>query len=233
MLEPGILLRIEQPVDLVQNTEAGALGLVALALYGADIAYLYRARKRRNIELNSRTLLRLLQEPLAAVDDDEPGHPPGHQRFAGQGLERRGDHRRGSAARPSSRRYEYKKAAAVFLFDVIEHTEDDLHFLQEVSGAGFFDSKTALLISVPAFASLFTQHDVFLQHYRRYHAGMLEQVVMKAGFLPQRTAYFFSSLLPLRWWEKRQEARGIIKKQEGIGNWKGGKTVTGMIKGAE
>jgi hypothetical protein len=33
---------------------AGALGLVALALYGRDIIHLYRARKRRKIELNSR-----------------------------------------------------------------------------------------------------------------------------------------------------------------------------------
>lgn len=33
---------------------SGSLGLVAAALYGADIVHLYRARKRRNIELNSR-----------------------------------------------------------------------------------------------------------------------------------------------------------------------------------
>lgn len=33
---------------------AGGLGLVAVALYGADVLHLYRARKRPNIELNSR-----------------------------------------------------------------------------------------------------------------------------------------------------------------------------------
>src|SRR5690606_7742248 len=33
---------------------AFAFGLLALALYGADILHLYKARKRRNIELNSR-----------------------------------------------------------------------------------------------------------------------------------------------------------------------------------
>jgi len=33
---------------------AGVLGLAAVALYGADIVHLYRARKRHNIELNSR-----------------------------------------------------------------------------------------------------------------------------------------------------------------------------------
>src|SRR3546814_13346590 len=40
-------------LDLVLSL-AAALGIVALALYGADIVYLYRARQRRNIELNSR-----------------------------------------------------------------------------------------------------------------------------------------------------------------------------------
>ena len=33
---------------------SGALGLAAATLYGADMVHLYRARKRRNIELNSR-----------------------------------------------------------------------------------------------------------------------------------------------------------------------------------
>jgi len=33
---------------------AGGVGLTALAFYGGDILHLYRARKRRNIELNSR-----------------------------------------------------------------------------------------------------------------------------------------------------------------------------------
>ncbi|HLS82528.1 MAG TPA: hypothetical protein VK025_14105 [Steroidobacter sp.] len=36
---------------------AGVLGLMALALYGADVSYLYRARKRPKIELNSRISL--------------------------------------------------------------------------------------------------------------------------------------------------------------------------------
>jgi hypothetical protein len=35
-------------------TAAGAIGLIALALYGSDVLHLYRARKRRKVELNSR-----------------------------------------------------------------------------------------------------------------------------------------------------------------------------------
>jgi hypothetical protein len=48
----AILLRSD-PARLVLPVAAG-LGLVAVVLYGVDMIYLYRIRKRRHIELNSR-----------------------------------------------------------------------------------------------------------------------------------------------------------------------------------
>jgi dipeptide/tripeptide permease len=45
----------------------GLLGLVALALYGRDILHLYRARKRRTIELNSRIAAVALANLAATV----------------------------------------------------------------------------------------------------------------------------------------------------------------------
>jgi hypothetical protein len=47
----AILLGDDPAMALVT---AGGLGLAALVLYGADLVHLYQARKRRNIELNSR-----------------------------------------------------------------------------------------------------------------------------------------------------------------------------------
>lgn len=46
-------IRLGFEIDFVLGL-AGVLGLVTVALYGADVVHLYRARKRRNIELNSR-----------------------------------------------------------------------------------------------------------------------------------------------------------------------------------
>lgn len=46
---------------------AGLLGLAALALYGADILYLYRARRRPKIELNSRMAAFALASLAASV----------------------------------------------------------------------------------------------------------------------------------------------------------------------
>ncbi len=46
---------------------AGIVGLAAAALYGADVVRLYRARKRRNIELNSRMAAFALASLAASV----------------------------------------------------------------------------------------------------------------------------------------------------------------------
>jgi hypothetical protein len=46
---------------------AGGMGLVALALYGADVLHLYRARKRRHIELNSQMAAYALASLAASV----------------------------------------------------------------------------------------------------------------------------------------------------------------------
>lgn len=52
--------------DLVLGL-AGALGIISLMLYGADLAFLYRTRKRRAIELNSRMVVFSLTSLAAAV----------------------------------------------------------------------------------------------------------------------------------------------------------------------
>lgn len=50
----GIVAVLRNADLLLVLLAAFAMGLVALAFYGADILHLYRARKRRDIELNSR-----------------------------------------------------------------------------------------------------------------------------------------------------------------------------------
>lgn len=63
----GILtVLIDGNLDLAL-VAAGTVGLVALVLYGADVLHLYRARKRRKIELNSRMAAFALVSLAAAV----------------------------------------------------------------------------------------------------------------------------------------------------------------------
>ena len=82
----------------------------------------------------------------------------------------------------------------VLMMDVLEHVPDDLALLTK-----YVDSIAPgghSLITVPAFQFLWSGHDVFLEHYRRYTIEMIEAVVKKAGMTPVKSRYFFGSLFP-------------------------------------
>src|SRR5690606_7659628 len=61
-----VTIRLGGNLDLTLGL-AGLLGLATLALYGADILYLYRARKQPKIELNSRMAAFALVSLAASV----------------------------------------------------------------------------------------------------------------------------------------------------------------------
>ena len=86
-------------------------------------------------------------------------------------------------------------ADLVLLMDVLEHVDDDVGLIRSsMKGAapGAF-----AVISVPAFPSLFSAHDRFLEHKRRYRKHTLEDVVRAAGLKVMSARYFFAMILPL------------------------------------
>lgn len=87
------------------------------------------------------------------------------------------------------------EADLVLLMDVLEHVDDDVGLLNEYvkkvpRGALF-------LISVPAFQFLWSGHDVFLEHKRRYRLSQLEGVVRRAGLTVQYGSYYFGAVFPI------------------------------------
>lgn len=87
------------------------------------------------------------------------------------------------------------QADLVLLMDVLEHVDDDVGLIRaSMKGAtpGAF-----AVISVPAFPSLFSAHDRFLDHKRRYRMQTLEDVVRAAGLDVITARYFFAMILPL------------------------------------
>ena len=83
----------------------------------------------------------------------------------------------------------------VLMMDVLEHVDDDAglvrHYAAKVpSGAHF-------LVTVPAFRFLWSGHDVFLEHKRRYTLGEIEQTMRRAGLDVVRGAYYFGVVFPL------------------------------------
>lgn len=114
------------------------------------------------------------------------------------------------------------KASAVLLLDVIEHIPDDSSFLSQIARLPQVGNDTVFLITVPAFNSLFTIHDTWLGHYRRYTLPMLQKRLRANGLEPVYSGYLFFSLFLAR---AVQKAIQKIKKPDlsnmaGIGAWK-------------
>ena len=122
------------------------------------------------------------------------------------------------------------EASVIFLLDVIEHIENDVLFLEELAKKPFVNKKTLFVISVPAFNSLYCEHDKWLGHYRRYSQKMLTDHVTQAGLRKVEGGYFFSSLLIIRAVQKLFEKLFGPSKENGIGDWKGGKIVSWLYE---
>ncbi len=72
-------------------------------------------------------------------------------------------------------------ADLVLLMDVLEHVDNDLELLREYVEK--VPNGTRFLISVPAFNFLWSKHDDFLGHKRRYTLNTLSKVVSLAGLV--------------------------------------------------
>jgi SAM-dependent methyltransferase len=91
----------------------------------------------------------------------------------------------------------------VTALDVLEHTDDDLHCLREIHRVS--KRNGFILITVPAYGFLWSEHDEALKHRRRYTAHELRNKLAVTGYEVLRTSYFISTLffpiLALRIWQ--------------------------------
>jgi SAM-dependent methyltransferase len=86
-------------------------------------------------------------------------------------------------------------ADLVLLMDVLEHVDDDVELLKEYVNKVPRGSR--FLISVPAFQFLWSEHDDFLDHKRRYTLHQLKDVVASAGLKVTHGSYYFGMVLPI------------------------------------
>lgn|SRR5574337_490750 len=82
----------------------------------------------------------------------------------------------------------------ILLMDVLEHVDDDVALLAEA--AALAKPGTPVFITVPAFEFLWSAHDVFLEHRRRYTADRLARVIAEAKLKVDRVRYFYATILP-------------------------------------
>ena len=120
------------------------------------------------------------------------------------------------------------EATIVFLLDVIEHIDDDISFLRDLSSQPYVSPNTIFIITVPAFNGLFCTRDKWLGHYRRYSQSLLNKQIKMAGLSQIEGGYFFTSLIFPRFIQKiiEKSTKEQSIKNEGIGNYQGGKVIS-------
>lgn len=93
------------------------------------------------------------------------------------------------------RAYDGGDADLVLLMDVIEHVDDDAGLL--ASYRERVPAAATWIITVPAFPFLWSAHDVYLEHRRRYTIATLRASVEAAGLEVEHINYFFGAVFPL------------------------------------
>jgi ubiquinone/menaquinone biosynthesis C-methylase UbiE len=91
----------------------------------------------------------------------------------------------------------------VTALDVLEHTDDDLAAMREMWRA--MKPGAVLVVTVPAYGFLWSEHDEALHHRRRYTAHELRNKLTNAGFEVERSTYFitlmFFPIFLMRIWQ--------------------------------
>jgi len=123
-----------------------------------------------------------------------------------------------------------RNASLVLLMDVIEHLQDDVAMVRGLVNDGIVGQDTTVLVTVPAYQSLFSSHDVQLKHYRRYSLRALRHALSSAGLRVVESGAFFVSLLPLRALQMLGERLSTKPAgPPGLAAWNGNDTLGRML----
>ncbi len=118
----------------------------------------------------------------------------------------------------------------ILLSDVLEHIKDDGIFLNEIIN-NYLDSGEYLLITVPAYNFLYSSHDRFLRHYRRYNLRELIHLINGTFLEPLSYGYLFLPLIPIRlislYHERLAKVESMANK--GVGVWEYNMVITNTI----
>jgi SAM-dependent methyltransferase len=99
----------------------------------------------------------------------------------------------------------------VCLFDVLEHLPDERGALQALRAV--LVPGGALVITVPARRSLWSEVDEVSGHLRRYEAGELEALLDSEGYQVEYLTPFMMSIYPLFWLSRRLAPRIAGRKR--------------------
>ncbi len=116
-------------------------------------------------------------------------------------------------ARADVRRLPFADASfdVVTAMDIIEHIDDDKAASCEI--VRVLKPGGRLFVTVPAFPSLWSEHDEALHHYRRYTVPRLKDLFQRVGLTVDKISYTVTALFPPIW-AYRQISNLLPKRRE-------------------
>jgi SAM-dependent methyltransferase len=102
--------------------------------------------------------------------------------------------------------------SVVVMMDVLEHIEDDYAILEDIKRR--LGKNAHYFITVPAFMSLWSSHDVYLEHYRRYTLPSLRKLLDAKSCQVDSHYYIYGALFPVAWIVRK--IKNLVKKDEEI-----------------
>jgi len=118
----------------------------------------------------------------------------------------------------------------LLLLDVLEHVEDPATFLYRLVETRL-EPGGRVVVTVPAYQGLFTQHDRDLRHFRRYSRREIAGIATAAGLRVLDSGYLFSSLLlPRALSALGEQVRPPSERRDiGVGHWRAPRSVTRLL----
>jgi SAM-dependent methyltransferase len=102
-------------------------------------------------------------------------------------------------------------------FDLIEHLREPQTLLREayrvLQPGGY------LIVTVPAYAHLWSYFDKLSHHRQRYEKDQLGDEVIRAGFELRQLEYWFASLYPVVWLGRRLNLSGHTRHGQTFELW--------------
>jgi 2-polyprenyl-3-methyl-5-hydroxy-6-metoxy-1,4-benzoquinol methylase len=89
-----------------------------------------------------------------------------------------------------------KLFSLILMLDVLEHMADPVGALRHA--LALLEPEGRLLVTVPAFRLLWTNHDVLNHHFTRYTASSFRRMARQAGLEIENAKYFFHWLFPVK-----------------------------------
>jgi len=87
--------------------------------------------------------------------------------------------------------------AIIIMMDVLEHIEDDYGILKEITDK--CRSNVYYFITVPAFMSLWSGHDLYMEHFRRYTLKTLRKLLGSQKYNTRNDYYIYGWIFPFVW----------------------------------